>query len=66
MSRPHILNETWCVYCQRDHGTPAKLQAHIKKKHEGTWASKLLHSATTAQRIDPGMQVKEEQCQESA
>jgi hypothetical protein len=30
---------TFCVYCQRDYGTEAKLFKHIKRNHQDTYAS---------------------------
>jgi len=34
-----ILEDTFCYYCQADHVTPRRLQAHLLVVHRGTYAA---------------------------
>lgn len=33
-----ITKDTYCLYCQEDKKTPAKLRAHLRRKHKDTYA----------------------------
>lgn len=43
-----ILNDTFCVYCQRYFERPGQLQKHILKSHPNTYASAAVLSARAA------------------
>jgi hypothetical protein len=30
--------QTFCIYCQKDYGTFAKLKRHLRRMHKGTYA----------------------------
>jgi len=32
------IGETFCIYCQREYGTPQALRKHIERQHPGTHA----------------------------
>jgi hypothetical protein len=55
MTKPSILSQEFCIYCQRDFDTPKKLQDHVIKNHEGTYAYFAIMDSRLAERIDPGM-----------
>jgi hypothetical protein len=38
-SRNPSIYQTYCFYCQRDHGTLAKLKRHLLAEHPGTYAA---------------------------
>jgi hypothetical protein len=41
----NILEETLCLYCQREYARPANLQKHVLKKHPHTNASESILGA---------------------
>lgn len=34
--------QPFCIYCQREYDTFAKLKAHLRRKHRGTYAQESL------------------------
>lgn len=47
MSKPKysILKETFCLYCDKEYGTPKKLQTHVLKKHPESHAANAIQDA---------------------
>ena len=45
-----ILGDTFCIYCQLELNTPAKLQLHIVRKHKGTYAYDSVQTALELRR----------------
>jgi hypothetical protein len=41
----NILEDTFCLYCQEEFGTPKKLQDHVHMKHPGTYADHSIKEA---------------------
>lgn len=50
-----ILQETYCLYCQKEFNNCRKFQNHINKKHLGSYTHGALQRALHAKRIDPGV-----------
>jgi hypothetical protein len=42
-----ILDETFCLYCQREFETPRRLADHVLTKHPGTYAEHAVKEAET-------------------
>lgn len=42
-----ILEETFCLYCQRKFSSPRRLRDHILTKHPGTYAEHAVKEAET-------------------
>jgi hypothetical protein len=33
-----LLDDTYCIYCQKEYSTPKRLLSHIKRMHKNTYA----------------------------
>lgn len=38
---PNLEEETFCIYCQKEYGTPRKLRRHVLKVHPGTYRAEV-------------------------
>lgn len=50
-----ILEDNFCLYCQKEFKNPRAMQDHVLETHSGTYAASSILSARTAERIDPGV-----------
>lgn len=32
------MNQTFCIYCQKEYGTPERLKSHLHRLHKDTYA----------------------------
>lgn len=49
----NILADGFCLYCQEEFKTPAKMQEHVLEKHPGTYAANHIIEAHAAQGTEP-------------
>ena len=47
----YILNEVFCLYCQREFKSPKNLQRHVREQHPKTYAAATIQKALDEREI---------------